>query len=524
MMVFVSLCLLQSAYGQINGQYKVDLGGDDYFNSIKPLGPMGYCMAGSIGLSGNFDASFLKTDGVTTMAFSYGSAATEFGTYLTTLNDGNVLITGRSNGYNGGNDFDVFLVKINPSDGSVIWSKAIGTDSTEYGFKAINAADGNILVIGPVYGNNKTDMMVLKVSNTDGHVIFARKIGFQYSNDTPYDILDMGGMAGMVVLGFSGAGLLGMNDICAVQLNNAAQIVAAMFYGGTGDEEGRVIKIAEPNHNYAYIAGTTGSFGAGSNDFYVVKLNTAMGMPSVVWCKTYGSSGSDNLTSLEPNQQGFLLGGITSGFGTNGEGLLVQVDTTGEVIWSKHEGSGGDDYFQGIMPDTLNNTNYIIGYSNSFDGASNDGFLVVADAAGESGTCDGNAGIVAQTHVIGDTIQSGTTVLAQDTLVVAETDAAITATALTAAISQVCASGIGIVDGFTFTVQPNPFSEKIFVENKSSVLSELEIYDINSKLVYTSKLNNGVNGINLTEIPAGVYIMVLKNSETILRTKILKYN
>ncbi|HNW69532.1 MAG TPA: T9SS type A sorting domain-containing protein [Bacteroidales bacterium] len=519
----ISLMFVLSSYCQFAGQYTINVGGDDYINVLKSDGTTGFYMAGTIGQSGNYDASFIRTNGVLTSAFSYGSTGTEYGTDLTMLNDGNVLITGRTNSFNGGNDFDVLLVKINPSDGSVIWSKAIGTDSTEYGFKAINSADGNILVTGPVTGNNKTDMMVLKVSNTDGHVIFATKTGFQYSNDTPYDIKDLGGTNGIVVMGYSGAGLIGMNDICAAILDSTAKIVEDMFFGGAGDEEGRVLNINFGGDGYVYIAGTTGSYGAGGNDFFVQKLKVSPGMPAVKWFKTYGGTGNENLTAFELNEQGFLLGGLTSSYGAATEGLLVQIDTAGTVIWSKNEGTVGDDNLQGIMIDTTNNLNIVVGYTNFWSGSNNDGFLIVANSDGTSGTCDGNPGIIAQSHTINDSIQFGITTLTTDTMNVVETGAGISAVSLTPTFSQVCPVSVESFENSDVAVYPNPFSGNIIITTNFTTEFDIEIFDINSRVVYTRSADSKSIEINLSALPAGIYTLVCKTRDTVTRSKIVKY-
>lgn len=519
----ISLLFVFTSYCQFAGQYTVNVGGDDYINVLKADETYGFCMAGTIGQSGNFDASFVRTNGIVTNAFSYGSTGTEFGTDLTMLNDGNILITGRTNSFNGGNDFDVFLVKINPANGSVIWSKAIGTDSTEYGFKAINSADGNILVTGPVTGNNKTDMMVLKVSNADGHVIFARKTGFQYSNDTPYDIKDLGGSNGIVVLGYSGAGLIGMNDICAVILDSNAKIVEDMFFGGAGDEEGRVLNIYFGGDGYIYTAGTTGSYGAGGNDYFVLKLKVSPGIPTVKWFKTYGGTGNENLTAFELNEQGFLLSGLTSSYGTATEGLLVQIDTAGTVIWSKSEGYNGDDNLQGILIDSANNLNIVVGYTNSWSGSNNDGFLIVANSDGTSGACDGNLAITAQSQSISDSIQFGATILTTDTMNVVETDAGVSAVALTPTLSQVCPVSVESFENSSVAIYPNPFSGTVNLTTNFGTAYDIEIFDINSRVVYTKSADSKSLEINLQTLPAGIYTLVCKTRDTVQRSKIVKY-
>jgi len=523
--IFVLVTPLIS-FSQTTGQSTLDIGGDDYFNVIKSDGSGGFYLAGSTGRSGNYDASFAHTSGVNTTAYSYGSAGTEFGTSLTTLGDGNVLITGRTNGFNGTSNQDVFLTKVNPSNGSVIWSKAIGTDSTDLGYKAANSRDGNILVVGPT-GNNKTDIMLLKVASNDGHVIFSKKIGFQYSSEVPFDIVDLGPGNNIVILGYSGVNIFGANDISLTVLDSAANIQLVIFYGGAADEEGRMICTDYMNNGYVYIAGNTLSYGAGGQDFCVIKLFVGGGgFPTITWFKTYGGNNNESLTGIESNSKGLLLTGITNSFGTGGDGLLVQIDTAGTVLWSRNEGSAGNDVFQGILTDPITHLNLAVGYSDSYDGgSSNDGYMVITDSNGVSGTCFGNPNIVAQLHTINDSIQFGTTIFSSDNLAVHEVNTNITAFSLTPTHTIVCPSSVGITqnEAGSTSVYPNPFSANFILTTGLTSKYNIDVFDSNSRRVFKSQFSGSSTEIDLSGLPAGIYTLSLNNGNSVKRMKIVKY-
>lgn len=519
--VILAFIFAGNSFSQTQGEYTLGLGGDDYFNVIKSDGADGFYLVGSIGQSGNYDAFFVHKTSTILSAYSYGSIGTEFGTQLTNLNDGNLLITGRANSFNGTSNLDVFLTKINPATGSVIWSRSIGTDSTDLGYKTVKAHDGNILVTGPT-GNNKTDMMLLKVDNTDGHVIFSRKIGAAFSNEVPFDINDLGVGKGIILLGYSGVNFLGMNEISLTLLDSMGQVNAVMFYGGTGDEDGRVI--SSDYIGSVYIAGSTSSYGAGSGDFYVLKLNTSLTIPSIAWFKTYGGTNNENLSDFKINNNGFLLSGLTNSFGTATEGLLIQIDTSGEVLWSKSKGSNGDDYLQGILVDAVNNKNFVIGYTNSFNGGiNNDGFLVVTDGNGISGTCGDSPGIVAQLQTINDSLQFVSPVFTSNILLVTEVNTGIAAVSLSPVFTEVCPTGIAQIEKPSFSIYPNPFSDKFTISTSNTSENIIEVFDIDSRMIFHSLANSLLVEIDLSGFPAGIYTVVCNNGNAIERTKIVKY-
>jgi len=95
-------------------------------------------------------------------------------------------------------------------------------------------------------------------------------------------------------------------------------------YGGTGDDE--AWSMIQTNDGGYAIAGYTGSFGAGSWDFWLVKTDSVGNMQ---WNRTYGGTGSDVAWSVvQTNDGGYVLTGSTSSFGAgNGDFWLVKTES-----------------------------------------------------------------------------------------------------------------------------------------------------------------------------------------------------
>ncbi len=70
---------------------------------------------------------------------------------------------------------------------------------------------------------------------------------------------------------------------------------------------------------------------------------------------------------------------------------------------------------------------------------------------------------------------------------------------------------------------PNPFKDFITIEYPSSEAAILEILSAHGKLVFKKELNNsGSYKINLSSLPAGIYLVKLKTGNKTLTEKILK--
>jgi hypothetical protein len=57
-----------------------------------------------------------------------------------------------------------------------------------------------------------------------------------------------------------------------------------------------------------------------------------------------------------------------------------------------------------------------------------------------------------------------------------------------------------------FSVYPNPFNEKISIKSKKAN-APVHIFDLPGKEIYTGTLKQGINEINASQWPAGVYII-----------------
>lgn len=115
----------------------------------------------------------------------------------------------------------------------------------------------------------------------------------------------------------------------------SAQATWRRTYGGFEVETAQ--SVAETQGGNFLVTGTTGSFGNGASDIYVLLLNEN-GDP--IWSRTYGTIGVEKGVSGRVLDDGFVFAGSTS-LGEHGgyDMLLVRTDQNGEVIWQRNYGT-----------------------------------------------------------------------------------------------------------------------------------------------------------------------------------------
>jgi len=88
------------------------------------------------------------------------------------------------------------------------------------------------------------------------------------------------------------------------------------------------------------LAGVTESFGAGNRDFYLVKTDS---QGDTLWTRTYGGSGADVARSVQQTTDGgYVMAGWTTSFGAGYDDFyLVKTDAQGDTLWTRTYGGPG---------------------------------------------------------------------------------------------------------------------------------------------------------------------------------------
>ena len=163
--------------------------------------------------------------------------------------------------------------------------------------------------------------------------------------------------------------------------NNFGQVVKfERILGGEGYDQGNsVIQVFDKGY---VVAGSTTSFGQGSNDMFLIKTDS-LGIP--VWQRTFGGINVDKAYALkETRDSGLVVAGYTNSFGHGGYDMFViRTDRNGDTLWTKTYGGSNWDFAYSI--DTTNDGGFIVaGGTYSYGKGDEDMYLVKLNAMGDT--------------------------------------------------------------------------------------------------------------------------------------------
>lgn len=136
-------------------------------------------------------------------------------------------------------------------------------------------------------------------------------------------------------------------DLWVIRLDERGAILWQRWLGGARDEHGgEVLPTADGGF---LVVGTTESDGAGGRDGLVVRLDAD---GSVAWQRTVGGPGEDELGAVVAlSGDRYLAAGESSSAGAGDrDAWLVQLSSTGDVLWSRVYGGASYDGARDLVP------------------------------------------------------------------------------------------------------------------------------------------------------------------------------
>jgi hypothetical protein len=173
---------------------------------------------------------------------------------------------------------------------------------------------------------------------------------------------------GYIVAGSTwSSGLLQFN-FWLIKTDASGDSVWSRIFGGTSDEY--CFSVQQTFDDGYVLAGWTESFGAGSRDFWLVKTNTN---GDSLWSRTFGGASDDECTSVEQTSDGgYMLAGSTGSFGAGVYDFwLVKTDGNGNLQWSRTFGGGSEDRCYSAQQ-TADGGCILAGYTRSFGAGQSD--------------------------------------------------------------------------------------------------------------------------------------------------------
>jgi hypothetical protein len=307
---------------------------------------------------------------------TYGGNAIEEAITVQQTIDGGYIIGGNSNSWGGGGN-DIYIVKTDDK-GDLLWSKTFGSTGNDYTYSVRQTKDGGYIIGGTTssFGAGGYDFYLVK-TDASGNLLWNKTFGGS-GNEYAY-LVQQTSDGGYIIAGNTNSFGAGGDDFYLVKTDVNGNLSWSKTYGGSGNDWAYSVKQASDG-GYI-IAGTTFSFGAGNNDFYLVRTD---GSGNLLWNKTYGGTGRDFARSVEQTSDGgFIIGGNTTSFGITGmNDYLVKTDASGDLSWnSTFGGTVGEVAFS--VQQTRDGGFMIAGYTQSFrPGLLCDYYLVKTDVNG----------------------------------------------------------------------------------------------------------------------------------------------
>jgi uncharacterized delta-60 repeat protein len=353
--------------------------GDDNAYSIGETPDKGFIVAGNTWLSvdSSFDTWVLKlnSSGSVVWQKTYGGSQDDGACCIQQTSDGGYVVAGHTYSFGAGSD-DVWILKLN-SSGSVEWQKSYGGgDGWDRAYSLQQTSDGGYMVAGSTgsFGAGYVDVWVLKL-DSNGSVVWQKAYGGS-DLDCAYSVQQTSD-GGCIVAGGTNSTGAGGCDLWVLKLDSDGSVVWQKAYGGSDYDQANSVQ--QTSDGGYMVAGGTLSFGAGSGDVWVLKLDSD---GSVVWQKAYGDSSIDWANSVQHTSDGgYMVAGSTYSSGTGTDLWVLKLNSDGSVDWQK--AYGGSDYDDAYSLQQTSDGGYIFaGGTRSFGAGGCDLWVLKMDSSG----------------------------------------------------------------------------------------------------------------------------------------------
>ena len=477
----------------------------DWGASVQQTTDGGYVIVGltlSLG-AGNTDIFLIKTDtyGDLLWTKTFGGTGIDEGKSVQQTTDRGYIITGITNSFSAAY-YDVYLIKTD-ANGDILWTRTFGGIGDDYGYSVQQTTDGGYIIAGYTrsFGSGYLDVYLIK-TDINGDSLWTKTFGgagddlglcVQQTSDGGYIITGN-------TFGSFGAGL---NDFYLVKADSIGNLLWTKTYGGTNHDYS--FSIRQTANGEYIIVGYTSSFGAGSDDVYLIKVD-ANG--NSLWTKTYGGANYDGGGSVQQTADaGFIIVGFTSNFGAGQNDVyLIKTDLNGDTLWTKT--FGGTHYDNGFSIQRTSDGGYIITGEND-DGDSV--YLIKTDSLGNSG-CNQSGTTTIVTNPVTQETTPATNVTSPPTIVT--TPATITSSGGT--VTTLCTT-VGIQSEIqnpqsAISISPNPFHSITTLTVNNNLFNDnltLSIFNVEGKILRQQNLTSHQTIIERNGMANGLYFYKL---------------
>lgn len=492
-----------------------------------------------------------------------GNADFEFGLDMILSSDGNYLIAGQSM-YSTASGVrpDMVIIKMAPN-GDTIFSKHLIGPGYDYAYCILENPDGSLMLFGGTggYSTTGTGSIVIKLDSNANPLWTKTYDGTSGINTVDVKRMPDGGFAAVATTSAS-------DNHVSYRIDSLGNTIWQKYYSSflVSPTYRNALSIELCSDGNLITCGQL-EYSSGYQNMLLTKINATTG--SVIWSRAYGDSTYFQGSSVvETSDGGFLAGGHIN----YGDNVIFRTDSLGNLIWAKRISSPAGDEIRNIVK-TIDGGFLLCGWTSSTaSGFTNgDAVLIKIDSSGNPQWSNRYGGTFAEVfqrarEVSDGYIAIGTAMFPTGTssqIMVVKTDlygnsgcrniplpltvsnfsslstfwssygSASTSTTInptlpsatsTLAVNQICIGNVGIneMENDSPIVYPNPSSGSFTFKGlkKNSVI---KIMDITGREILIQNFTTDITTINLASFASGIYIYKTEDNKNKIKVgKLIK--
>jgi len=293
---------------------------DDTGWSVQQTSDGGYVIAGDTSSygAGERDAWLIKTDSAGDKVWdkTFGGPSFDDGMSVQQTSDGGYVMAGGTSSYGAG-EGDVWLIKTD-SSGDKVWDETFGGTSFDVAWSVQQTSDSGYVIAGftESYGAGGEDVWLIK-TDSDGNKVWDETFGGTSFDDG--ESVQQTSDGGYVIAGYTESYGAGGEDVWLIKTDSDGNKVWDKTFGGTSDDVGWSVE--QTSDGGYVIAGFTESYGAGEWDAWLIRTDSN---GNKVWDKTVGGTSDDDAISVQQTSDGgYVIAGATGSYGAGNEDVWL---------------------------------------------------------------------------------------------------------------------------------------------------------------------------------------------------------